>query len=227
MSEQILERPMTHPSSTTAPGLPSSPEAAPTQKRTFVVVALAILAGLVIGGLALIFLVPTSQDEVLEPVASAPGAGAAATSAETQGQAEEAAAAELLAAKKAKVRIASRDPFAPLVAKPAPEPPPPAPAPAQAAAAAPAPDAASSSSTSASTSSSTTGAQGGTISALTISPLGDSVTLKLDGKKYSVDEGEEFAKSYRLYNIFNTDCAGFLYGDQNAVVCEGDSITIG
>ena len=68
---------------------------------------------------------------------------------------------------------------------------------------------------------------GGVISALTISPLGNSVKLKLDGKKYSVDEGEAFAKSYRLYDIFNANCAGFLYGDQNAVVCEGDSVTIG
>ena len=89
-------------------------------------------------------------------------------------------------------------------------------------AAATAPDAASSSS-----STSSTGAKGGTISALTISPLGNSVKLKLDGKKYTVDEGEEFAKSYRLYDIFNANCAGFLYGDQNAVVCEGDSVSIG
>ena len=83
-------------------------------------------------------------------------------------------------------------------------------------------DAASSSS-----SGSTSGAKGGTISALTISPLGNSVKLKLDGKKYTVDEGEQFAKSYRLYDIFNANCAGFLYGDQNAVVCEGDSVSIG
>ncbi len=130
-------------------------------------------------------------------------------------QAEQDAAAEQAAATKTKVRITSRDPFAPLVAKPAP-----APAPAPAAAAAP--DAASSSS-----STSTSGSAGGTISALTISPLGNSVKLKLDGKKYTVDEGEQFAKSYRLYDIFNANCAGFLYGDQNAVVCEGDSVSIG
>ena len=98
----------------------------------------------------------------------------------------------------------------------------PAPAPAPAPVAASAPDAASTSSAG-----SSTGATGGTISALTISPLGNSVKLKLDGKKYTVDEGEQFAKSYRLYDIFNANCAGFLYGDQNAVVCEGDSVSIG
>ena len=42
-----------------------------------------------------------------------------------------------------------------------------------------------------------------------------------------MDEGETFASSYRLYDIFNANCAGFLYGDQNAVVCEGDSVQIG
>ncbi|MGB7981532.1 MAG: hypothetical protein WCF36_12150 [Candidatus Nanopelagicales bacterium] len=70
-------------------------------------------------------------------------------------------------------------------------------------------------------------ASGATISALRVTPSGDSVTLKLDGKKYTVEEGETFAKSYRLYDIFNANCAGFLYGDQNAVVCEGDSVKIG
>ncbi len=120
---------------------------------------------------------------------------------------------------KTKARITSRDPFAPLVAKAAP-----APAAAAAPAAAPAADEASSAESSSSTSSAASGA---TISALKVSPLADSVTLKLDGKKYSVDEGESFAKSYRLYDIFNANCAGFLYGDQNAVVCEGDSVQIG
>ncbi len=33
------------------------------------------------------------------------------------------------------------------------------------------------------------------------------VTLKLDGKKYSVDEGESFAKNQRLYDIFKPNCA--------------------
>jgi hypothetical protein len=60
-----------------------------------------------------------------------------------------------------------------------------------------------------------------------ISKKGDSVTLKLDGKTYSVDGSEAFAKSYRLYDIFNDSWAGFLYGDQNVVVCEGDSVTVG
>jgi type II secretory pathway pseudopilin PulG len=211
MSEQILERtaPSTGPS---MPPLMDSGQDAPKRNRTFVIVALAIVAGLVLGGMALFVMQPGSDDELL---ASAPTTQTArgAAAADEAAQAEQEAAAEQVAAPKTKVRITSRDPFAPLVAKPAP-------APAPAPVAASAPDAAS-------TSGSSTGAKGGTISALTISPLGNSVKLKLDGKKYTVDEGEQFAKSYRLYDIFNANCAGFLYGDQNAVVCEGDSVTIG
>ena len=109
-----------------------------------------------------------------------------------------------------RVRLTSRDPFAPIVAK-----------------AAPAAEKAAADPKAAEPAAAPKPATGGVISALSISPLGNSVKLKLDGKKYTVDEGEAFAKSYRLYDIFNANCAGFLYGDQNAVVCEGDSVTIG
>jgi len=213
MSEQILERTATASGSPMPSLMDSSQESPPKRNRTFVIVALAIVAGLVLGGMALFVMKPAPQDELNGSVPIAQGSSAAA--AELEAQAEQEAAAEQVAAQKTKVRLTSRDPFAPLVAKPAP-------APAPAPAAATAPDTASSSS-----SPSSTGAKGGTISALTISPLGNSVKLKLDGKKYTVDEGEQFAKSYRLYDIFNANCAGFLYGDQNAVVCEGDSVSIG
>ncbi len=216
MSEQILERTATSSGSSMPPMMDSRPEAAPKRNRTFLIVALAIVAGLVLGGMALFVMQPGADAELRGPVPSAQAAGGAAA-AEEAAQAEQEAAAEQAAATKTKVRLTSRDPFAPLVAKPAP-----APVAAPVPAAATAPDAASSTS-----SDSTSGAKGGTISALTISPLGNSVKLKLDGKKYTVDEGEQFAKSYRLYDIFNANCAGFLYGDQNAVVCEGDSVSIG
>jgi hypothetical protein len=216
MSEQILERTATSSGSSMPSLMDSGQEPAPKRNRTFLIVALAIVAGLVLGGMALFVMQPGTDDELLGPVPSAQAAGGSAL-AEEAAQAEQEAAAEQAAATKTKVKLTSRDPFAPLVAKPAP-----APVAAPAPAAATAPDAASSSS-----STSSTGAKGGTISALAISPLGNSVKLKLDGKKYTVDEGEQFAKSYRLYDIFNANCAGFLYGDQNAVVCEGDSVQIG
>jgi hypothetical protein len=218
MSEQILER-TAMASGSSMPAMDGGQDAAPKRNRTFVIVALAVVAGLILGGMALFVMQPAADAELLGPVPSAQGSGAAAAAAEQESQAEQEAAAEQVAAQKTKVRLTSRDPFAALVAKPAPAPAPvaaPAPAPASPS------DAASSSSSDASS-----GAKGGTISALTISPLGNSVKLKLDGKKYTVDEGEQFAKSYRLYDIFNANCAGFLYGDQNAVVCEGDSVSIG
>jgi hypothetical protein len=210
MSEQILDRPQTAAPQGVLPGIDSENEKPSSRKRNFVVVGLAVVAGLVLGGVMLFVMQPGAEDEVVDPVTAA-AAAAAVTEAEAQSAAvaEEAAAGDA-AATTTKVKITSRDPFAPLVPKPAP-------APVKAAQAA-APDASSSSSSS-------TG--GATISALTISAKGDSVKLKLDGKKYDVDEGESFAKSYRLYDIFNDNCAGFLYGDLNAVVCEGDSVTIG
>lgn len=219
MSEQILERP---------PAAPTPPEPAKRSSRMFLVVAVSVIAGLILGG-AFLFLRPTSDplaDAVVPVAPAAPatdaeaGDGEADSEAATEdgtasGATEDAteAAAEEGATTPAgpqRVRLTSRNPFAPIVAKAAPAPEKAA-SEAKAAEPAPAPKAAS----------------GGTISALTISPLGNSVKLKLDGKKYTVDEGEAFAKNYRLYDIFNANCAGFLYGDQNAVVCEGDSVSIG
>jgi hypothetical protein len=143
-----------------------------------------------------------------------PGAAAAAGA-----EAGSEAAAETVPVQ-ASTRLTSRDPFAPLVPKKAAEP-------AKAPEAASAPAAGAPAPAAGATAAAPTPATGGTISALKVSPLGDSVTLKLDGKKYTVEEGETFAKSYRLYDIFNNDCAGFLYGDRNAVVCTGDSVTVG
>lgn len=221
MSEQILERPA---------AAPTPPEPAKRSARMFLVVAGSVVAGLILGG-AFLFLRPAADPlaDGLVPVAPAATAGEAGSEVGTEtgseaatdgeGAAAEDAAAEADAAAQegetkpagpTRVRLTSRNPFAPIVAK-----------------AAPAPETAASEGKADEPAPAPKAASGGTISALTISPLGNSVKLKLDGKKYSVDEGEAFAKNYRLYDIFNANCAGFLYGDQNAVVCEGDSVTIG
>ncbi len=215
MSEQILDRP--------APALPAQEPPKKRSSRMFLVVGGSVIAGLILGG-AFLLLRP-SEDPLAGPALPAapaaaqgnegaePGADPAATDVEgAAGAADGEAAAEGTAEEPTgtkRIRLTSRNPFAPLVAKAAP-------APEKAAEAAPAAEAAA-----------PKPASGGTISALTVSPLGNSVKLKLDGKKYTVEEGEAFAKSYRLYDIFNANCAGFLYGDQNAVVCEGDSVQIG
>ncbi len=217
MSEQILERPA---------AAPTPPEPKKRSSRMFLVVGGSVIAGLILGG-AFLMLRPASDpstDTVVPtaPVAAAPGAqdGQSAEESDAAGAeagAEPAAEADAAAQEGAtspasakRVRLTSRDPFAPIVAK-----------------AAPAPEKAAADATADKAAPAPKPASGGVISALSVSPLGNSVTLKLDGKKYSVDEGEAFAKTYRLYDIFNASCAGFLYGDQNAVVCEGDSVTIG
>ena len=203
MSEQILDRPTT-PGAPVLPGMEPLEEEPSARNRTRAIVAVAVLVGIVVGGMVLLMLRPGPAEQVVDrAIAGAAVEAAIAAQAEA---AAEAAAAEEVTTTRTKVKITSRDPFAPLVPK---APPPPAPK----AAAEPAAGVSASS--------------GVTISALKVSTNGASVTLKLDGEKYSVDEGEAFAKNYRLYDIFNDNCAGFLYGDQNAVVCEGDSVTLG
>ena len=210
MSEQILDRPAPAGSSNgVLPGIDSGEEGSSSRNRTFLVVALAIVAGLVLGGVMLFVMQPGDDAGAEDPVQAAAQAAAVAEAQAQEAEVAEQAAGEVTTT--TKVKITSRDPFAPLVPPPAPAPAPKAKAPTKA------PPPATSS----------TGGSGATISALSISKKGDSATLKLDGKKYSVDEGEAFAKSYRLYDIFNDNCAGFLYGDQNVVVCEGDSVTVG
>jgi hypothetical protein len=174
--------------------------------RNFRIVAVAVLAGLLLGGAALFFLAPDGSPEALAPIPKGkPPAGGAKTPTATPS-----ATPEEGKETQSNRKLTSRDPFAPLIS------------PSQA----PASDDSGSDAGSADEPAATA-ATGATISALTISAAGDSVKLKLDGKKYDVEEGETFAKSYRLYDIFNSNCAGFLYGDANAVVCEGDEVSIG
>jgi hypothetical protein len=48
-------------------------------------------------------------------------------------------------------------------------------------------------------------------------------TFSVDGRKYTAAEGETFAQTFKLYNVFNDKCVGVLYGDQNVAMCLGDS----
>ncbi len=207
MSEQILERP-------SAP-IVAAEEPTGTGHRTFVVVALAIVAGLVLGGVVLFLFGPGGDDEVAAGAPAATGGGASATSGGDD-QAATAGSTTKKATTKSKTRVSSRDPFAPLIAKPAPKPTPKA-----------AQKEATTGSSGASSSDSLRPSSGSTLSVISISSLGDSLKLKLDGKKYEVEEGETFAKDYRLYDIFNADCAGFLHGDSNVVACKGSTVTVG
>jgi cytoskeletal protein RodZ len=54
-----------------------------------------------------------------------------------------------------------------------------------------------------------------------------SVNATVDGKAYKgVGEGETFATNFQVYAIFNDSCAGFLYGDESFVLCEGKSVSL-
>lgn len=172
------------------------------RNRTFAAVAVAILAGLVVGGG---FLVVRGGSSSAAPETTPVARGEAPASSSPR-------PSMAPRIREATARVTSRDPFAPIVS-----PSPTAASPTARATRSPEPPA----------SASATPADGGTIALLSISPTGTSVTLKLDGRKYTVDEGETFAKSYRVYDIFNSNCAGFLYGDQSAVVCTGDSVVVG
>jgi hypothetical protein len=208
MSEQILERPPT--TAQAGGGLPGLDEAAPasSRKRIYLTIGSAVGAGLILGVVVLFLLPGRAAEEAAASAAVAEAAVAAEAAAVDAAEPEQA----VPPTNRTRVRITSRDPFKPLVPEP-----PPAPA-------APARDVSKADQPASGASSSSTAA---TISALSISGGGNSVKLKLDGEPYTVDVGETFAKTFRLYSIFDDNCAGFLYGDQNAVVCEGGSVSVG
>ncbi|HYO19133.1 MAG TPA: hypothetical protein VES02_10780, partial [Dermatophilaceae bacterium] len=135
MSEQILERPA---------AAPTPPEPKKRSSRMFLVIAGSVIAGLILGG-AFLFLRPPADplaDAVVPtaPVASAGGDAGEVGADKTAGDSEAttdiesdggdvAAEADSVAeedstkpAKTTRVRLTSRDPFAPIVAKAAPAP---------------------------------------------------------------------------------------------------------
>jgi hypothetical protein len=48
----------------------------------------------------------------------------------------------------------------------------------------------------------------------------NTVDVDVDGKTYRVDEGEDFARTFRVASV-EGGCARFLFGDQSFTVCEG------
>jgi hypothetical protein len=60
---------------------------------------------------------------------------------------------------------------------------------------------------------------------LAVTDTGASVTV--DGTKYDATvNGETFATSFRLYSVFDQQCAGLLFGDESLVLCKGDVRTL-
>lgn len=56
---------------------------------------------------------------------------------------------------------------------------------------------------------------------------GGSATITVNGKKYSNTKvGATFGTYYTLYSVFNPQCVGLLYGDQNVPVCLSRPATV-
>lgn len=59
-----------------------------------------------------------------------------------------------------------------------------------------------------------------------IKPDTGAAQITVNGKPYSVSVGKSFAQFFTLYAIFNSDCVGVLFGDQNVPVCKSGSATV-
>jgi hypothetical protein len=57
--------------------------------------------------------------------------------------------------------------------------------------------------------------------------LPGTATITVNGKKYSNTKvGATFGTYYTLYSVFNAQCVGLLYGDQNVPVCLSKPATV-
>jgi flagellar basal body-associated protein FliL len=68
---------------------------------------------------------------------------------------------------------------------------------------------------------------GTTLSVVQVEDTGAWVTVTVDGVAFNtLPAGAPFGEFFQVYSIFAPTCAGFLYGDENVVVCEGKSVTL-
>ena len=183
-------------------------------RRRLLIIGGAVL-GVIVLGLAAWFLLfsggsANDQSGTVPPAPAKPSASAAPQ----PKAAAPAAGAGAAAAAKFSGNL-GRDPFTPLY-------------PAAAAPAAGGSQAAAGASSGSSTSSGTTAASsGGTpVSIEMVSVDASSATLTVDGKKYTPKVGDVFATNFKLYGLFDSRCAGILYGDKSIPLCEGDVTTV-
>ncbi len=68
---------------------------------------------------------------------------------------------------------------------------------------------------------------GTTLAVVQVEDSGAWVTATVDGVAFNtLPAGAPFGQFFQVYSIFAPTCAGFLYGDENVVVCEGKSVTL-
>lgn len=192
-------------------------EAAPQHRRKLLMIVAGAAAVVIVGVLAFLFLGGSSADDEGGLVTPAPRSAPAA-----------AAPAPAAPANKAPAAFdgdLGRDPFAPVFEPAAPE-----------AAADPATTGtaggtggATAGGTTGTTTDTTTGTTG-TGTPVTVKMLDvtkDGASLTVDGTKFDAKvNGETFATSFRLYSVFDEQCAGLLFGDESVVMCKGDVRTL-
>jgi cytoskeletal protein RodZ len=124
-----------------------------------------------------------------------------------------------LVVKPATVTTSSRDPFAPLYTAPQPT-------------STPTPSSTSPAASTGSGSTTTTSpvttptTPPVTLTVRSINTTNNTATIGVNGKAYPTSVGATFATYYTLYSVFNNQCVGLLYGDQNVPVCLNKPATV-
>lgn len=166
-----------------------------------------VVAALVVAGLAFFFLTSSGGDDADNAfVPPAPRASAPAPA--------PSAAAPGTPVKPATITPAKRDPFAPLFPTPA-------------ASTAPDNNPSAGASTPVTQPSTEPSVASVTMQVTSIDSVGQTANLVVDSKKFNkIDVGTTFGTYYTLYSIFNEQCVGVLYGDQNVPVCLGKPVNV-
>jgi len=188
-----------------APMLEQDPPSSSGNRRTLLLVG-GLVAALAAAAAAYFFLFSgsgTPAPTAVQPPAAAPKASASAST----------PAAGSTGTKRSSYPLTSRDPFAPLAGS-----------------------GAKASTGTSSTTTSATAAGAPTPAAPIATPItfilasvdakAGTASLSVDGTSYNATVGKVFGKSYMLYAVFNTSCAGVLIGDQSVPICVGHSVAV-
>lgn len=198
MSEPIFPGPGGGVATMAAPA-PAEPQPEKASNRKALLAVAGVVGALVVGAGAFFMLTSGAPEEDFTIPIAKPSASASASAAPS------ASAGTSTTVKKA--NVTSRDPFAVLFPEPKPEP--------TAAASAPASTTDGTATQPPNQSQTTTY----TVAVSDIKPAKGQATLVVDGKSYTAMVGEKFAPYFTLYAVFNTECVGVLFGDQNVPVC--------
>jgi len=202
MSEPIFPAPGGGVATMAAPA-PAEPQPEKASNRKALLAVAGVVGALVVGAGAFFMLTSGAPEEdftipIAKPSASASVAPSASAGTSTTVK---------------KTNVTSRDPFKVLFPEPAAEP--------------------SAAATSGSTTDGTATTPPNqsqtttyTVAVSDIKPAKGQATIVVDGKSYTALVGEKFAPYFTLYAVFNAECVGVLFGDQNVPVCLTSPATV-